>query len=119
MSDNTDLLLKANLKLLRLPAMLAEYAKLAREAATANESYEQFLLRLTELEVTARSAHALQARIKQASFPVHKDFDTYDFTAVPSLSKPKVLELARGEWLEQRSNACFLGSPGTGKTQPT
>ncbi len=116
MSDNTDLLLKANLKLLRLPAMLAEYAKLAREAAAANESFAQFLLRLTELEVTARSAHALQARIKQAGFPVHKDFDTYDFTAVPNLSKPKVLELSRGEWLEQRSNACFIGSPGTGKT---
>lgn len=116
MSDNTDLLLKANLKALRLPAMLAEFAKLGREAATANESYEQYLLRLTELEITARSAHALQARIKQADFPVHKDFDTYDFTAVPSLSKPKVLELARGEWLEQHFNACFLGSPGTGKT---
>jgi DNA replication protein DnaC len=116
MSDNTDLLLKANLKQLRLPAMLAEFAKLAREAAAANENYEQYLLRLTELEVVARSAHALQARIKQAGFPVHKDFDTYDFTAVPSLSKPKVLELARGDWLEQRSNACFIGSPGTGKT---
>ncbi len=116
MSDSTELLLKANLKLLRLPAMLAEFAKLAREAATANEGYEQYLLRLTELEVAARSAHALQARIKQAGFPVHKDFDTYDFTAVPSLSKPKVLELSRGEWLAQRSNACFIGSPGTGKT---
>jgi DNA replication protein DnaC len=35
---------------------------------------------------------------------------------VPHLSKPKVLELARGEWIEQRSNICLLGSPGTGKT---
>jgi DNA replication protein DnaC len=116
MSNNIDLLLKANLKLLRLPAMSAEFSKLGREAAAANEGYEQYLLRLTELEVTARSANALQARIKQAGFPMTKDFDTFDFTAVPSLSKPKVLELARGDWIEQRSNACFLGSPGTGKT---
>jgi DNA replication protein DnaC len=35
---------------------------------------------------------------------------------VPSLSKPKVLELARGEWIEQRYNVCLVGSPGTGKT---
>jgi DNA replication protein DnaC len=49
---------------------------------------------------------------------VAKDFDTFDFTAVPHLSKPKVLELARGEWVEQRSNICILGSPGTGKPQP-
>jgi DNA replication protein DnaC len=24
--------------------------------------------------------------------------------------------LARGEWIEQRTNTCFIGSPGTGKT---
>jgi hypothetical protein len=50
---------------------------------------------------------------------VAKEFDTFDFTAVPSLSKPKVLELARGEWIEQRANVCLIGSPGTGKTHIT
>src|SRR4029077_102707 len=79
-------------------------------------TFEQYLLRLTELEVAARSANAVQARIRAAGFPVQKDFDTFDFTAVPHLSKPKVLELARGEWIEQRSNICLLGTPGTGKT---
>jgi DNA replication protein DnaC len=116
MANETHLLLRSNLKQLRLPAMAAEFEKLAREAAGANESYEQYVLRLTELEVAARGANAVQARIRQAGFPVHKDLDTFDFTAVPSLNKPKVLELLRGEWLGQRANACFLGSPGTGKT---
>ena len=96
MSEANTLLLKANLKQLRLPTMHAEFAALAREAATANENYEQYLLRLTELEVAARAANVLKARIKQAGFPVLKDFDSYDFTAQPSLPKPKVLELARG-----------------------
>jgi DNA replication protein DnaC len=116
MSDNTNMLLRSNLKQLRLPAMLAEFEKLAREAAAANETFAQYLLRLTELELAARASNAVQARVRQAGFPVHKDFDTFDFTAVPSLSKPKVLELARGEWIEQRSNICLIGSPGTGKT---
>jgi DNA replication protein DnaC len=116
MADNTHLLLRSNLKQLRLPTMGAEFEKLAREAGAAGEGYEQYLLRLTELEVAARSANAVQARIRAAGFPVAKDFDTFDFTAVPSLSKPKVLELARGDWLDQRTNACLLGSPGTGKT---
>jgi len=96
--------------------MHAEFEKLAREAAQANEGYEPYLLRLTELEVAARTSNAVQARIRQAGFPLHKDFDTFDFTAVPALSKPKVLELARGEWIEQRCNVCLIGSPGTGKT---
>ncbi len=116
MSDNTHMLLRSNLKQLRLPTIGAEFEKLAREAAAAGEGYEQYLLRLTELEVAARASNAVQARIRAAGFPVPKDFDTFDFTAVPHLSKPKVLELARGEWIEQRSNVCLLGSPGTGKT---
>jgi DNA replication protein DnaC len=109
-------LLKSNLKQLRLPAMHAEFDKLAREAAAANEDYVYYLLRLTELEVAARASNAVQARIRTAGFPVPKDFDTFDFTAVPALSKPKVLELARGEWIDQRANVCLIGSPGTGKT---
>jgi len=116
MADNHHMLLRANLKQLKLPAMGAEFAKLAREAAEANEDYEQYLLRLTELEVAARASNAVQARTRAAGFPVAKDFDTFDFSAVPSLSKPKVLELARGDWIEQRTNTCFIGSPGTGKT---
>lgn len=116
MADSKNLLLRANLKQLKLPAMSAEFEKLAREAAAANEGHEQYLLRLTEVEVSARASNAVQARIRAADFPVAKDFDTFDFTAVPSLNKPKLLELAHGEWIEQHSNTCFIGSPGTGKT---
>jgi DNA replication protein DnaC len=116
MSENTNLLLKANLKQLRLPTMGGEFAKLAREAASSNESFEQYLLRLTELEVAARSANALSARIKRARFPAIKDFDTYDFSVLPHLNKQKILELARGEWIENRCNCCLIGSVGTGKT---
>jgi DNA replication protein DnaC len=116
MSNDKQALLRANLKQLRLPTMAAEFEKLAREAAAANESFEQYLLRLTELEVAARGSKALQARIRQAGFPVAKDFDTFDFSCVPHMNKPKMLELARGEWIEQKMNVCLVGSPGTGKT---
>jgi hypothetical protein len=63
MTQLTALLLRANLKQLKLPTMSAECEKLAREAAANNEPYEGYLLRLTELEVAARSANALAARI--------------------------------------------------------
>lgn len=116
MSQTTGLLLKANLKQLKLPTMLAEHEKLAREAADRDEPYDAYLLRLTELEVAARSANAVAARIRAAGFPVAKDFDTFDFTAAPALSKQKVLELARGEWIDQHFNCCLIGGSGTGKT---
>jgi DNA replication protein DnaC len=116
MTQPTALLLRANLKQLKLPTMSAECEKLAREAAAQDEPYEAYLLRLTELEVAARSANALAGRIRAAAFPVAKDFDTYDFSALPGLPKQKVLELARGEWLEHRYNCCLIGNAGTGKT---
>lgn len=96
--------------------MLAEHEKLAREAADADEAYDSYLLRLTEAELATRSANALTSRIRAAGFPVLKDFDTFDFTAVPALPKQKVLELARGEWVEQHFNCCLIGGTGTGKT---
>ena len=44
-----------------------------------------------------------------------KDFDTYDFSVLPQLSKPKVLELSRCEWIEHKHNCCLV-EHGTGKT---
>src|SRR5262249_24853985 len=107
-----------NLKQLKLPTMLAEWEKLAREAADRGEAYDAYLLRLTELELATRAANALAARIRAAAFPVLKDFDTLDFTATPGLPKQKVLELARGEWIDQHMNCCLIGGSGTGKPQP-
>jgi len=116
MSQENFALLKANLKQLRLPTMLAECEKLAREAAESNQPYEEYLLRLTELEVATRGANALASRIRQASFPVEKELDSYDFSASPSINKQKILELSRCQWIAARSNCCFIGAPGTGKT---
>ena len=116
MADVTIELLKAHFRQLRLPTMGREFETLVRDAAATNQTFTQFLLRLTELELAARAANAVVTRIKNAEFPVEKDFDTFDFTALPGLSKPKVLELGRCEWIEQKSNCCLVGSHGTGKT---
>jgi DNA replication protein DnaC len=116
MANVTTELLKTQFRQLRLPTMGQEFERLARDAASTNQTFEQFLLRLTEIELSARAANAVTTRIKNAEFPVEKDFDTYDFSVMPNLSKPKVLELARCEWIEQKYNCCLVGSHGTGKT---
>jgi DNA replication protein DnaC len=116
MTDVTIDLLKAHFRQLRLPTMAQEFEKLARDAAAANQTFCEFLLRLTEIELAARTAHAIARRIKNAGFPVLKDFDTYDFSVMPGLSKPKVLELARCEWIQHKFNCCLVGGQGTGKT---
>ena len=58
----------------------------------------------------------VERRIRAARFPAVKGFDTFDFTAIPSLNKPLVLELARCEYVVARDNIIALGNSGTGKT---
>ena len=48
MADVTTELLKTQLRQLRLPTMGREFEKLARDAAATNQTFTQFLLRLTE-----------------------------------------------------------------------
>jgi DNA replication protein DnaC len=118
MGDPNALLLKSNLKALKLPTMLAEHDKLAREAGEQDESYHAYLLRLTELEVATRTANATAAGVRAAAFPVPKELDAFDFTATPSVPKQVALALARGEWVGQRRNCCRIGGSGTGKPHP-
>jgi hypothetical protein len=96
MSDPQLLLLKSNLRSLKLPAMHGEFAKLARgrPAATKPTSSPPAADRAGWRPGRQRG----QARIKQTDFPVHKDLDTFDFAAVPGVSKQDS-GLARGEWL--------------------
>jgi DNA replication protein DnaC len=116
MADVTFELLKIHFRQLRLPTMGREFEKLVRDAAASNQTFVQFLLRLTELELATRAANAVATRIKQSGFPVLKDFDTYDFSIMTGLSKPRVMELARCEWVEHNYNCCLVGNQGTGKT---
>ena len=88
---NDTLLLKANLKQLRLPTIGAEFEKLAREATASNQTVEHYLLRRTELEVATRQSNALTSRIRQADFPVEKDLETFDFSVPLAVNKQKVL----------------------------
>jgi DNA replication protein DnaC len=112
----TELLLQTHCKRLKLPTVARHYRKFAQEAAQANQPYEQYLLALLEQEALQREANQERRRLQAAHFPIVRTFDTFDFAAVPTLNKAKILELARGEYLTQRENILFVGEIGTGKT---
>ena len=110
------ILLDHQLKSLRLPTVLREYGKLARQCATEGLDHVQFLARLIELEMIDRERRMIERRIKAAKFPAVKSLDSFDFKAIPALNKMQVLELARCEWIDRRENVIALGPSGTGKT---
>jgi DNA replication protein DnaC len=111
-----QVLLAHHLKALKLPTFLREYDKQARQCASEGVDHTGYLLRLAELELLERERRLVERRIHQARFPAVKSLDSFDFTAIPSLNKLLVLELARCEYVERRENVIALGNSGTGKT---
>src|SRR6202022_4474867 len=111
-----QVLLAHHLRQLKLPTFLREYEKVAAEAAREGLDHVRFLLRLAELELIDRERRMVERRIRAARLPAVKSFDTFDFTAIPSLNKPLVLELARCEYIVAHDNVIALGNSGTGKT---
>lgn len=103
-------------KQLKMPAIAKQYRALAREAEEKNLRYEEYLCALLEVESLSREENQKQRRLKQATFPIHKTLDTFDFTLTPSLNRNRFMTLAKGEFVEKKENVIFLGNSGTGKT---
>ena len=114
--DKPTVLLEYYLKKLKLPTMLREYASMAAICQKDRTDFPTYLLRLAERELLDRDRRAAERRIRDASFPVLKTLDTFDFKAQPSINEQLVRELMRGEYIGKRENVLLIGNPGTGKT---
>ncbi|MHC4214921.1 MAG: IS21-like element helper ATPase IstB [Planctomycetota bacterium] len=115
MSDER-LLLNSYLKTLKLPTIRSEYKAIARKCSEGNAPYEDYLQQLAELEVQHRTATAIERRLRQAEFPMIKEFSSYKFADVPKLNKKYVLDLARCQFIDTKANLVITGPPGVGKT---
>lgn len=103
-------------KTLKLPTVLQEYGRLARQCGEENRGYAAFLQAVLELEVQHRHTKAVARRIKEAGFPAEKELSDFDFTAIPKLNKKRILELASCDFIRKRECGVFVGPPGVGKT---
>jgi DNA replication protein DnaC len=112
----SSVLLKHHLKALKLPTMNAECEKIAQRCAADNADHLAFLLQLCGLELIERERKAAERRLKSARFPAHKLLDEFDFSARPSINKPLLLQLVKGDYLDKRENILLVGPSGTGKS---
>ena len=111
-----ELLLESYLKDLRLSRFVQSYQSLAQEAAQTNLSYERYLLALVQEEVAHREAVRIERAIQEARFPVLKELAEFDWSCVPSVPKPRILELAGGAYIESHEPVILVGNPGLGKS---
>jgi len=108
--------LLANLKALKLSAMISQLEGCLRQARESSEDYTEFLLNLTELEVATRMENGRKRRLRGAKFPLLKPLETFQFEAAPDLDTRLIKELAEGRYIKEARNVIFLGRSGTGKT---
>jgi DNA replication protein DnaC len=102
---------------LRLPAMKLMWADLAARADKEGWPAARFLAALAEHEIADRGRRRIERHLTGAKLPTGKTFDTFDFNAVPMVSKAQVMALAAGDsWLDQGVNILLFGPPGGGKS---
>jgi DNA replication protein DnaC len=97
---------------LRLPAVKQVWAALAAQADKEGWPAARFLAALTEHEVAERARRRLERHLVEARLPPGKTLDTFDFDAVPVVSKAQVMALAAGDaWLNNGANLLLFGPP--------
>ncbi len=116
MNAATKAVLKENLQFLKLSTIMKSLENINRQALEAKISYTDFLLNLTQAEVNVRKENGRKRRIREASFPLHKPLETYEFEAAPDLDARFINDLATGSYIKKNKNFIFLGKSGTGKT---
>jgi len=102
---------------LRLPAVRLMWQKLATQADKEAWPAARFLAALAEYELAERDRRRIERHLAEARLPVGKTLASFDFAAVPMLSKAQVMALAAGDsWLDNGANLLLFGPPGAGKS---
>ncbi|MCK1665291.1 IS21-like element helper ATPase IstB [Bradyrhizobium sp. 153] len=102
---------------LRLPAIKVLWAQFAEQSDKEGWPAARFLATIAEHEIAERGRRRTERHLVEARLPAGKTFDSFDFEAVPMISKAQVMALAAGDsWLGKGANLLLFGPPGGGKS---
>lgn len=102
---------------LRLPAVRHLWASLCERSDKEGWPAARFLATLIEHELAERDRRRLERHLGEAKLLAGKTLATFDFEAVPMISRAQVAALCAGDaWLAQGANVILFGPPGGGKS---
>lgn len=102
---------------LRLPTIKRLAADLCTQSDREGWPGHRLLEALLEQEMAEREARRLDRHRAESALSPDKRLSSFDFAAVPSVSKAQVTALAEGtEWLDRGANVLLFGPPGVGKS---
>jgi DNA replication protein DnaC len=102
---------------LRLPAIKQGWSAFAERADREGWPAARFLAALAEHEVAERDRRRIERHLAEARLLPGKTLDSFDFDAVPMISKAHVMAICAGDtWIDMGANLILLGGPGGGKS---
>jgi len=102
---------------LRLPTIKRLAGDLCAQSDREGWPGQRLLEALLEHELTERETRRIDRHRVESALSPDKRLSSFDFAAVPSVSKAQVMALAEGhEWLERGANVLLFGPPGVGKS---
>lgn len=108
--------LKDQLIRLKLLSMAQRFETVAQQASKNNLSHIEYLRILIQEEVAGKRERLVNARIRQARFPVIKTLDAFQFQFPKKINKAKILDLFDLGFIKRKENPIFIGPSGCGKT---
>lgn len=109
-------IIKARLKEYKLAGMYNNFEERISYANDKSISYIEFLNLLLEDEANNRRDNSYQKRYSKAKLPAYKTVDDFDFSFQPSIDKRVFNDALTCQFIRDKLNVVFIGSPGTGKT---
>lgn len=100
---------------LKLNGILQSYQTIADECGKIKASYSEYLDQVLQYELLQRDQRAKEMMLKVAGLPILKTLDMFDFSS-SNINEIQVQELATLQFIQNKENVVFIGSPGTGKT---
>jgi DNA replication protein DnaC len=102
---------------LRLPTIKRLAGDLCAQSDTEGWPAHRLLEALLEHEINEREARRIDRHRNESGLSPGKRLSSFDFTAVPSVSKAQVMALTEGtEWIDRGANVLLFGPPGVGKS---
>lgn len=102
---------------LRLPTVRRLAADLCGQSDREGWPGQRLLEALLEHELAEREARRIDRHRTESGLSLDKRLSSFDFAAVPSVSKAQVMALGEAhEWLDRGANVLLFGPPGVGKS---
>jgi len=102
---------------LRLPTIKQLWPTFAERSDKEGWPAARFLSAITEHEIAERDRRRIERHLAEAKLLPGKTLETFDFDAVPMISKAQVMAICAGDsWLEKGANLILFGPPGGGKS---